>query len=413
MYFVMFKSFHRQSPVETILQILWSEPKVSRQAGCDKAKCLELNTRLAMWRTVIRRIHATNSVGWDEYIPLWQALKLQARYNSSLFSSHGINHSMCIAYYMCILMKDIEALSMNVALWAALLHDVGYSEYELCQRPENCDEMKGRLTPFVGEHDSATGIRSDIYRNNKFLHAKLGANMVQHLLRTSPRLFKPNDVQRIVNAISDHNADSPAPTRYDPSQDGTFMSIHNYCVERKYCPAIFEERPLLTLLRLADNLDISRSRLTIEQQSPALVSYQRWLHKHGDASDVSKRTEWERLCGLFGLIGNKMLADMLFEKSTPDEFKFTYSCWILQWVTVGDWTMSRLVLNVELYRPSIGSLSFENNFKEGLFQFHRLYSALQSIRVKGALIDVWVNIVGKQYRLEQLLEFENYTEMIK
>ena len=118
MYFVMFKSFHRQSPVETILQILWSEPKVSRQAGCDKAKCLELNTRLAMWRTVIRRIHATNSVGWDEYIPLWQALKLQARYNSSLFSSHGINHSMCIAYYMCILMKDIEALSMNVALWA-------------------------------------------------------------------------------------------------------------------------------------------------------------------------------------------------------------------------------------------------------------------------------------------------------
>tara|TARA_B110000285_G_scaffold35140_1_gene37632 strand:+ start:2334 stop:3557 length:1224 start_codon:yes stop_codon:yes gene_type:complete len=407
----MFKTFRRQSPVETVLQILWSEPKVSRQAGCDKSACPELNTRLAMWRTVIRRLHATNRVGWDEYIPLWQALKLQARYNSPLFSSHGINHSMCTAYFMCILMKTMPG--MNVALWAALLHDVGYSEYELCQRPENCDEMKRRLTPLVGENNSATGIRSDIYRKNKFLHAKLGANMVQHLLRTSPRLFNPNDVQKMVKAISEHNADSHNSMRYDPSRDGTFMSIHNYCVARKYRLAIFEERPLLTLLRLADNLDISRNRLTIEQQSQALVSYQRWLYNHADASVVSKSTVWERLCGLFGLVGNKMLADMLFEKSTPEEFKFTYSCWILQWVTIENWNIPQLVLNVELYRPSISSLAFENNFQEGRFQFRRLHSALQSIRVNGALLDVRVNMNGKQYLLDKLLEFENYEEMIK
>tara|TARA_B100000795_G_C22789200_1_gene436080 strand:+ start:371 stop:1594 length:1224 start_codon:yes stop_codon:yes gene_type:complete len=407
----MFKTFRRHSSVETVLQILWSEPKVSRQAGCSKADCLELNTSLAMWRTVIRRVHKTNRVGWDEYIPLWQALKLQARYNSPLFSSHGINHSMCTAYFMCILMKNMPG--MNIALWAALLHDVGYSEYELCQRPENCDEMKGRLTPLVGENSSnssATGIRSDIYRKNKFLHAKLGAKMVQYLLRTSPRLFKPSDTQRIVKAISEHNADSRDSTRYDPSRDGTFMSIHDYCLERKYRLAIFEERPLLTLLRLADNLDISRSRLTVEQQSQALVLYQRWLYNHKDACDADKCDEWERLCGLFGLVG---LAQMLFEKSTPEEFKFTYSCWILQWVTIEEWNIPRLVLDVELYRPSIATLTFENNFQEGMFQFHRLHSALQSIRVDGALLDVRVNMNGKQYLLDKLLEFENYEEMIK
>jgi len=407
----MFKTFRRQSPVETVLQILWSEPQVSLQAGCDKAECLELNTRLAIWRTVIRRIHASNHAGWDEYIPLWQALKLQARYNSPLFSSHGINHSMCTAYFMCILMKNMPGI--NVALWTALLHDVGYSEYDLCQRPGKCDEMKRRLTPLIGGNNSATGIHSNIYRKNKFLHAKLGANMVRHLLHISPRLFSPTDAQKIVNAISEHNADSHDSTRYDPSQDGSFMSIHNYCVERKYRLAIFEERPLLTLLRIADNLDISRNRLTLEQQSQKLVSYQRWLYKHNNISDGAKRDEWNRLESLFGTVGSKTLMDMLFQKSTPEEFKFTYSCWILQWVTIEYWNIAQLVLNVELYRPPILSLTFENNFQEGLFQFNRLHSALQSIRVKGDLLDVRVNIIGKQFRLEQLLSFKTYEEMIK
>jgi hypothetical protein len=59
----MFKTFSRQTPVETVLHILWSEPKVSLQAGCNKAECSELNTRWAIWRTVIRRIHASNHVG--------------------------------------------------------------------------------------------------------------------------------------------------------------------------------------------------------------------------------------------------------------------------------------------------------------------------------------------------------------
>ena len=74
---------------------------------------------------------------------------------------------------------------------------------------------------------------------------------------------------------------------------------------------------------------------------------------------------------------------------------------------------AQLVLNVELYRPSILSLTFKNNFQEGLFQFNRLHSALQSIRVKDKLIDVRVNIIGKQFRLEQLLSFKTYEEMIK
>jgi hypothetical protein len=73
----------------------------------------------------------------------------------------------------------------------------------------------------------------------------------------------------------------------------------------------------------------------------------------------------------------------MVSESTPEEFKFTYSCWILQWVTIENWNIPQLVLNVELYRPSISSLAFENNFEEGLFQFRRLHSALQSIILAG------------------------------
>jgi len=393
----MFKTFERQSPVDTVLQILWAEPKVARQAGCASGTCQERHTRLALWRTMIRRVHATNRAGWDEYIPLWQALKLQARYNSPLFTSHGIGHSMRSAYYMDVLLPT-GASYRNAALWTALLHDVGYSEYGLCQNPATCDEMKQRLMPLVGGDSTAKGLSPENFRAKKFLHAALGANMVRRILRTSPRLFLQPD--RIVRAIQDHNADTHSKTRYDPEHDGSLMTIANYCVQRAYVPAVFEKRPLLTLVRLADNLDMVRARLTPEQRSCALLCYQKWLRDTPGPDESAKLAEWRRLCGLYPDIGNETVANLLFEKSTPGEFKYTYSSWILHGLDIIEcnWDEPRLEIEVVPYETQVVTLRFENNAEVGLYQLKRLYGALESIFAKGKTMAncTWVTLRGKR-----------------
>lgn len=389
----MFKTFKRQSPVDTVLQILWTEPKVARQAGCPSGLC----HRLALWRDVIRHIHATNRAGWDEYIPLWQALKLQARYNSPLFTSHGIDHSMRSAHYMESLVPS-GASYRNMALWTALLHDVGYSEYDLCQNPATCDDMKQRLMPLVDGDATATGLHPENYRAKKFLHAALGANMVRCLLSTSQRLFLHPG--RIVQTIHDHNADTHSNTQYDPERDGSLMTIPNYCVQRAYVPAVFEERPLLALVRLADNLDVARARLTLEQRSYALLCYQKWLRDTPNPDASAKLAEWHRLRALFPRIGNETVAHLLFEKSTPGEFKYTYSSWILQWLTIVscNWDEPRLEIDIIPYVTSVETLQFENNTEDGLYQLKRLHGALESIFANGQSLAncTWVTLHGKR-----------------
>lgn len=405
----MFKTFERQSPVDTVLQILWAEPKVARQAGCASGSCQERHTRLALWRTMIRRVHATNHAGWDEYIPLWQALKLQARYNSPLFTSHGIGHSMRSAYYMDVLLPT-GASYRNAALWTALLHDVGYSEYGLCQNPATCDEMKKRLMPLVDGDLAAKGLHPNNFRAKKFLHAALGANMVRRILRTSPRLFL--DPGRIVQAIRDHNADTHSKSQYDPERDGSLMTIANYCVQRAYIPAVFEERPLLALVRLADNLDMVRARLTPEQRSCALLCYQKWLRDTPDPDESAKLTEWHRLCGLYPDIGNETVVNLLFEKSTPGEFKYTYSSWILHGLDIIEcnWDEPRLEIEVVPYETQVVTLRFENNAEVGLYQLKRLYGALESIFAKGQSLAkcTRVTLDGERKRLSDMFD-HNYS----
>ena len=86
----MFRTFVPH-PVETILDILCSEPRVRE-------------SYIPLWNDIINNVIKSNNADWDEYMPLWRALKLQSKYNSPIFTSHNLGHSMKTAYFMHMLL---------------------------------------------------------------------------------------------------------------------------------------------------------------------------------------------------------------------------------------------------------------------------------------------------------------------
>ena len=408
----MYRSLVRQCPENTILDILFVEPKIQE----DYKK---------FWKTLIHIVNDTNKVEWDEYLPLWRALKLQARYNSPIFTSHGLGHSMqtasimdqllCNSYY---LFETNQKITRNMILWTGLLHDLGYSEYDLCQQG-NCEEMKQRLTPFLGGDCNldATGLLDEAYHNKKFLHAQLGANMLQHIFLTSPRLFSPAIQTLILEAVRKHNTDSPAQTRYDPHIDGTFMSMKDVCLKRTYDKVDITANPLLALLRIADNLDISNKRLTPDQHSLIVILYQRWLHKHPHATPREKKHEWGRISDLYQCKPSLSLR-VLFQKSQPTDFMFTYSSWIIYSCNLISYSWNKLrpyfEIEIQLYKSPVKELSYMYNWNAAIYQLKRLYEAFKSISIFDHQLSeiVHVHFLRGISPLSELIKIESHPDYL-
>jgi len=409
----MFRTFVPHT-VESILDIVCSEPKVR--------ECY-----IPLWGDIINNIHKTNRADWDEYIPLWRALKLQSKYNSPIFTSHSLGHSMKTAYFMhMLLIKSLHLFNLksetvtNMVLWTGLLHDVGYAEYELCQQTQSgCEEMKRRLTPFLDEdaNQAATGLHDQSYHKQKFLHAQLGANLLRHLFARSPRLFLETVQDKILEAVREHNADNKTQTRYDPSEDGTFMSLSNVCIQRHYKRVNLEHNPLLALLRIGDNLDMSRERLTPDQRTLILVYYQKWFYTHPHADAYQRKTHWARLHTKCRVVSESQTLDILFKKSQSSDFLFTYSSWIIEHISISeyDWNKPYFEIRVDFFRPIFDDLRISQNWYEGIYQLRRLYDSLQSIYVYGTKLSsvTFVNILLGTHPLREIVQIKTYGDYIK
>tara|TARA_B100000780_G_scaffold268026_1_gene225624 strand:- start:249 stop:1403 length:1155 start_codon:yes stop_codon:yes gene_type:complete len=356
--------FSTHVPANTVYNLLMAEPQVVAQL-----KGMETTTK-----AVIRKLRHGRA-RWDEYLPLWQVVKLQARFNSSTFASHGIGHAIRTVQYM----HTIWPSCTTAMLWAALLHDVGYSEYDICR---NCQGRVERIQPYVCSKgcNTPTGIYPDFYRANKFLHAELGANMIGSILNQYPRLFSKKDATMIIHAIRAHNADSHSRQLYKPRIHGTLLTIGQHNIQRKYIPVHFFKDKCLALLRIADNLDITRSRLTQEKSSIAVLMFQK---KVSINSNISHLATFGQYVLQYPPSGNPKILASIFKGTTAQEFKFTYSLWIikqLHFIHV-DWSIPVFDLSITIHTTKITQLAFENNLPVALYQFKRMYDAFKSVWV--------------------------------
>jgi hypothetical protein len=382
--------YNGDDDINTIYKLLMAEPNARTQL----ARTVSITKQ--MIRTVIH-----SRARWDEYIPLWQVIKLQARYNSPLFASHGIDHSIRTAYYM----QKIWPKCTPPMMWTALLHDVGYSEYDICR---NCQRRIEQIHPYVCSNgcNTPSGIRPEYYRANKFLHAHLGANMVASVLKQYPRLFSKSDAEMIVNAIRVHNADSHSDQLYQPRLHGTLLTIGHRDIRRQYIPINFFTNRCGALLRIADNMDITRARLTREKKLSAIVLYQREINKNPSSDRLEL---WRQLIAEHGVSGNSATVTSIKENTTEHEFKFTYSLWILKKLYFERIDFGKSIFNlvVEIQTTKIKELMFDNNIRIGLYQFKRMYNAFKSIWIKLRPLSeiVRVFIREKWYTLKELSEY--------
>lgn len=369
----------------TIYNLLMAEPSAR----------IQLSRTETMTKAIIQAV-LLNRARWDEYIPLWQVIKLQARYNSPMFASHGIDHSIRTAYYM----QKLWPACTPAMLWAALLHDVGYSEYDICPQ---CKDRIERIQPYVRSNSIPTGIYPDFYRVNKFLHARLGANMVSSILQQYPRLFSKKETTMIVHAIQFHNSDSHSGQLYRPKIHGTLLTVGQQNIRRQYVPVHFFQNKCLALLRIADNLDITRDRLTIEKKSIAIVLYQREIVNN---PNTNRLATWRQLINKYPPQGSSQILSSIVTGTTEQEFKFTYSLWIIKqlyFVRI-DWSKSIFDLAVKIHPTKITELTFENNRQMALYQFKRMYEAFKSIwvNIKRLSDIVRVAIGGQWHALKEL-----------
>lgn len=300
------------------------------------------------------------------------------------YVSHAADHSVRTAEMLIKLYNNLTNLRDNMdakyglrpedikfALYLlGLLHDIGYSDLVYCSG--------GKGT--VLEPTVECGPNKGIPTKYKFLHSLIGEKMIRDTLGNLPDVLGNEELYHdFMEAIREHNSDaSKCKTR--PSDECRYMSDitrHSYYIQpgetytRNYIPTSPEENPLLFALRIADNLDMSYSRLSDIQRDPDLMMFQRelYMNKDGNIAAVLEknkdRFDLERLGPIYWKLNER-------------EFLFNYSNWIIENVsfTSGD---DRYLLEVTFRTFVPEQLQADYNPYPALYQIIRLIESFQSL----------------------------------
>lgn len=405
----------------------------------------------------------------EDFNSLLDILILQEEFNSPLFASHGIDHSIRTTDYMIeFFNQDIWGIKeqlqnkinspshptcysdtkcLNSLILTALLHDIGYVEFDLCQENNKkkynkvfdtlrisnkcnnkcggkCANNKCGNNKCGGKCQKKTcntiGLKAR-YRDLKFLHAILGYNFLKNI----PNIFTESSEgmngnkcdaykENMLKAIKSHNADSRSTTTYNPNSNGRlFTTNNNNTINREYVQCELTEEPYIVLIRLVDNLDITTQRLSIAQQSHIVILYQKWYKDSilDLTNSTPKKKELENKLKvkqvelqntyLSEYTPNIDVIDKILNNTNEKEFKFQYSSWILDKLEIQKMPGAILLLHITIKIPTDDSLKIESNIKDGLFQFTRMNESFQSITIDGSplsnLIDIRINnIEGRQ-----------------
>ena len=371
---------------------------------------------------------------------------------------------------------DLQGI-VNSVTWCGLLHDIGYVELELCQLDHvdknNTGAIKAaikkrndwfkRMKPKLCTKDNKTkscandscfdsqllgvGIEnkhtnksdtSKAYQKSKFIHAYLGENMAKLNIHN---LLRQDSKDNILSAIGTHNYDSRGtPTKYstDIIPGGSLFSLDSGDeIVREYVEADLAKKPLLALLRLADNLDIVKARLSSAQQNSYLMRYMKyhktytWKHD----KDIKQKHHldhldqfWEDLKGDWWkqLVKNEQKAitdikGVVFAgKNTNGTFDYFYMCWVIEDIKLlSKGNVITIDVNISDLSKEHESLHIKNNWKASILNFTRMDEAIGSISYNNQPIKININFINFPglerdilIPLEKLVNLEYYFDFI-
>jgi hypothetical protein len=171
---------------------------------------------------------------------------------------------------------------------------------------------------------------------------------------------------------------------------------------REYVPADLADKPLLFMLRIADNGDFSVGRLTPLQRKRKIIEIQKKLNEMilGPESEWKKQLqkELQELTHDPDLTPDeKALSEYMVSKLNPREFLFNYSNWIVQSTELTyNKTTNKFLLIVTFRTDVEESLLPDRNREAAFFQITRLKESLESLSVNGqpALELVFVKLIN-------------------
>ena len=315
------------------------------------------------------------------------------------------------------------------------------------------------------------GFNKKYYRKNKFLHALLGYRALFDI-ELHYELLWPKFREDVLMSIKYHNFDDPSIKEYIPSKQGNFFTIgihkdtkileneyellskkekklikkeeFNLGVERTYIEASLETSPLLALVRLADNLDITYERLTTEQRCPIIILYQKWFRERymtllEESEDTAtlfntgkigkvvggkelnklfneeKNIEWQKLETKYNDSNlNVTILKLLKDNTNYNEYLFQYGSWIIKSLSYYITNDFKLYIKIDLNDIPEDKLDIRYNWKAGIDQLVRMNSAFKSIKFKGKQLNenTYITLLNKQILLNELDSISTYEEFI-
>ena len=330
-----------------------------------------------------------------------------------IYISHGPNHSLEVVKYIQMLYDNDTQVQKSLM-----------ANYKL-QYSSKTDDMNVLFTRIVvrllallhdvGYTDVAHNLGSGKNAVKKWIHGKSGEKIV----RKNITLFFSNAIDIInggkhgvkkakltkdfLNAIKYHNADSEKKKFTIDKKNFTScwkphdkeLTAKKRWISREYVPASIKKSPLIYLIRTADNLDFSRSRMIPEHKDAKLIQMVLDLYKinkperHDDI--ISK---WWR--GLSDK--NRGMKTLYNELHVPSygttTFPHFYGVWIVKksvFSRINKCQPAMYNLHVTYYDEK-GELNVEKNEWAALYQLIRFNDALKSVKGGGSNITERINV---------------------
>lgn len=282
---------------------------------------------------IIIQIYDINNTIADKLISrIIYILAQQSIYNPPYYNSHGTDHSIRVLQYALKIFNknellqsyiynkynlDKKKIKLSIKL-LTLLHDVGYSDIEKV----TCllkDDACNKIPKFVHSYSSAIMISDTKYINlfNKLLNDEIYTD--------------------IIKAVEHHNHDSIG-CKNSHSDKCLFISNNQHTkyisqdkkIVREYIEVNIEDNPLLFLLRLSDNLDFTRERLTHIQKNKKILLFLRTLYNLDTNTFESQNINMKNDFIKSNNIKNNSSEYILIMNAIHNDFLFYYSCWIVK-----------------------------------------------------------------------------------
>jgi hypothetical protein len=312
-----------------------------------------------------------------------------------IYISHGPNHSLEVVKYIQMLYDndtqvqkslmanyklqyssktdDLNVLFTRIVVrLLALLHDVGYT-------------------------DVAHNLGSGKNAVKKWIHGKSGdiINGGKHGVK------KTKLTKDFLNAIKYHNADSEKKKFTIDKKNFTAcwkphdkLTAKKSSISREYVSASIKKSPLIYLIRTADNLDFSRSRMIPEHKDAKLIQMVLDLYKinkPGRHDDIISK--WWGLSDK-----NRGMKTFYNELHVPSygtmQFPHFYGVWIVKksvFSRINKCQPALYNLHVTYYDEK-GELNVEKNEWAALYQLIRFNDALKSVKGGGSNITERINV---------------------